>query len=343
VGNKSRWTHWPKKVPLHIVASMLFVGCLFSAPEATAETDFFVAGVPKALGVKPNFDAIFGQLKSAGVNVFMPFSEYQELPAPKSLDYEKQFYPQFKTDDNAINALQRHGIKLLVPGAILYPDGKVPPLSEDPLKKLLAWVGRKNVYGVYTFDEPVLNKTTTHCNALYKRVKEVDPSLPVVMIHSPIPETITTKPDVGGHLDAVKNASQFADVVGFDVYAIPKDLMKVQGPYSGPGAILDYRNAIAEYSRWLKENLPSKKHMIVLQAFSLRDQGHPFWLAKLYGDRRPTKAELQGMVNVASGANDSVGWWGQSLVKDTDMRFWNDILDATRAVSLKGKPDRASH
>lgn len=309
------------------------------APAAWAEDaheiDFFAAGVPEKLGASSNFDAIFAQLKDAGINVFMPFGQYQELPEPKSLKYENQFYPQFKTDDRAIEALRRHEMKLLIPGAILYPEGKMPPLSEDPLRKLVAWVGRKNVYGVYTFDEPVLNKMTTQCDALYKRVKDIDPSLPVVMVHAPIPEGVTTRAGFDKHLAEVKAVSRFCDVVGFDVYAIPKDLMKVQGPYSGPGIVLDYRRALTEYIRWLKENLSEKKHLMILQAFCLRDQGHPFWLAKLYGDRRPTGAELEDMAKITTDAKVSMGWWGQSLVKDNDTHFWNDVLNATRRVSRR--------
>ncbi len=326
--------------PVRYLAKAAALIALFTIVPLTAwaqqprAIDYFAVGVPHAMGLKPNFDDMFAQLKGAGITVFMPFSEYQEVPQSKTLTYESEFFPKFKKDDMAINAMRRHGIKLLVPGSILYPDGKMPPISEDPLKQLIAWVGRKNVYAVYSFDEPVLTNMQAQCEALYKRVKEIDSTLPVMMVHAPVSESITTSAGFEKHFAAVRAVSKFSDFVGFDVYAVPKELMKVHGPYSGPGKILDYRGALSEYLLWLKENLPQKKHVMALQAFCLRDQGHPLWLAKLYGDRRPNGEELQDMVKITADANAGVCWWGQSLVKDKDGRFWNQILDATRRFSL---------
>ncbi len=306
---------------------------VLSSPPPKIRPIFLAAGIPKSLGEKPNFELIFHQLKEAGISVFLPFSEYQEIPESKSLAYEREFFPQYKHDDAAINALRKNKIKLLIPAAVLYPGGKMPALSVDPLKQLIAWVGRENIYGVYNFDEPVLQNQVEQSKSLYDRVKCIDPSLPVVMVHAPIPEKLVTSADFKKHLSAVKNVSEFSDVVGFDVYAIPRDLMKIQGPYSGPGKVLDYRMALAEYIRWLKEYLPQKQHIMVLQAFSLQDQGQPPWLAFFYGDRRPTKQELFEMVQISSDAGVSVGWWGQSLVKEPNSQFWQDILEVTRSRS----------
>jgi hypothetical protein len=293
---------------------------------------FFAAGVPKPLGEKRNFDAMFRDLRDAGITVFMPFSEYQELPEPKSLEYETEFFPQYSRNSDAIDSLKRHRMKLLVPAAVLYPDGKIPPLAEDPLKQMIAWVGRDNIFAIYSYDEPALQNLTNHSKALYERVKQVDPTMPVMIVQSAIPESATTRADFDRYLGAVKTSSQYADIVGFDVYAIPRDLMKVQGPFSGPGKILDYKQAFAEYIHWLKANLPQKRHLMVLQAFSCEDQGHSAILAKQYRDRRPTKAEMLDMLQITAGSNVSVGWWGQSLVKDKDLKFWKDLLDVTKQV-----------
>ena len=311
------------------------VACPAAEKADAQNVEFMVAGVPKVLAESKNYDAIFSQLKRAGVGVFLPFSEYQEIPAPKSLDTEKEFFPQWKTNDLAIDALRKNGIKLLIPAAVLYPAGKLPPIAEDPLRKVVDWAGRRNVFGVYTYDEPVLNNSFAACEAVFKRVKQIDQTIPVVMVHAPIPESASTKDEFQKYFDSVKAVSKFSDIVGFDVYAIPKDLMKVHGPYSGSEVILDYKQALSEYQNWLKRNLPAKRHFLVMQAFCQEDQGHPHALAKLYGDRRPTPAELQEMVSIASNANTSVAWWGQSLVKDRNLDFWQQILDATRKFSRR--------
>ncbi len=306
-------------------------------PAAKTELRFLAAGVPKILGEKANYEQIFQELKGAGITAFMPFSEYQEVPESRSLSWEREFYPQYKTNDQAISAMRKYGIKLLIPASILYAAENSTAKRTDPLKEVISWAGRGNVFGVYSYDEPALQSgdASPACKRLYTRVKAVDATLPVIMIHSSIPESAASKKDIEEYLAKVRTSSQFADIVGFDVYAIPTDLMKVKGPYSSPEKILNYGQALSEYMQWLKTNLPAKKHMMVLQAFCAEDQGHPALLAKMYGDRRPTKAELQDMVKIVTRSNVSVGWWGQSLVKDGDTKFWTDVLDATRSYSTK--------
>ena len=317
--------------------ALSIVPALCQAQVKTKEQIYFLAaGVPKVLGEKKNFQEMFEELKGAGITVFMPFSEYQETPESKALDLEREFFPRYKSTDAAINAMQKSGVKLLVPASILYADEKANQ-KEDPLKTLISWAGRSNVFGVYSVDEPALNggNSLAHCKSFYARIKKVDPTIPVIMIHSSIPESAASKKEMDSYLERVKESSQFADIVGFDVYAIPQYLMKVKGPYSGADKILDYATAITEYIRWLKENLPNKKHMLVNQAFCAEDQGHPMLLARLYGDRRPNAKELQDMVRIAVNANVSVGWWGQTLVKDRDLKFWHQVLDANREFANK--------
>lgn len=299
------------------------------------------AGVPKSLGESENYEKMMSELRAGGISVFMPFSEYQELPESKSLGYEVDFYPQFKRSDRALEALKKHKIRLMVPGEILYPEGKMPALKDDPLRKLLSWAGRGNVYGVFSYDEPVSRTYLAKCKALYTRVKEIDESLPVIMIHAPVPESYLlngkqvepkSEADIGKYFSQVKNYSQYADIVGFDIYAIPKELMKVVGPCSSSREVfLDYREAEEQYLSWLKKNLPLKQRLLVLQAFCLKDQGHPPLLAALYGDRRPSPAELQDMVQIARRHGALISWWGQSLLKDqSGMEFWQEILKASK-------------
>jgi hypothetical protein len=313
-----------------------------SAPRAQpgSDVDFMAAGIPATLGENPDFDCIFSQLRTAGIDIFLPFSEYQEVPEVRCLGYEAQFFQPLRQSGRALAALRRHKMKLLLPSAVIYPDGKFPPLREDPLRQLISRVGRANVFGVYAYDEPVLNGTIEKCQALYQRVKHIDASLRVVMVHAPVPESVTSEADFGEHFRKIKEASQFSDIVGFDIYAIPKDLLKVRGPYSGPKKILGYRDALAEYLRWLRETLPQKRKLIVLQAFCAQDQGHPYWLAKLYGDRRPTKQELDDMAKIVTDSGSSLCWWGQSLVKDRDGQFWNDVLRATSRVAPRKSTGR---
>lgn len=294
---------------------------------------FIAAGVPKEQGKKADFDTIFCELEKAGIDVFMPFSVYQEVPEAQSLAYDAYFYPNHAKNKSAIDALRKHKIKILIPAEILYPAGVIPPIEKDPLKEYLNWAGPDSVFGVYSFDEPVQNNRVAACKALYERVKSIDSKIRVVMIHAPVSEYIVKTNEFSDYFKNVKSVSQYSDMVGFDIYAIPKDLMKVHGPYTGPNIILDYESALQEHLRWLKENLPNKEHLMILQAFSLRDQGHNFLLAKLYGDRRPTKVEIQRMIQIAADANSSVGWWGQSLIKEKDSVFWKTILNANQDAS----------
>lgn len=294
---------------------------------------FIAAGVPKELGEKANFDTIFGELAKSGIDVFMPFSQYQELPEARSLAYESFFYPAHARDKSAIDALKRHKIKILVPAEILYPGGVIPPIEKDPLKVYLNWIGADSVFGIYSFDEPVQNNRVAACKALYERVKAIDPKIRVVMIHAPVSEYIVKSNEFSDYFKNVKSVSTYSDMVGFDIYAIPKDLMKVRGPYTGLNTILDYERAIKQHLRWLSENLPDKEHLMILQAYCLRDQGHNFLLAKFYGDRRPTKLEIQRMIQITVEADSSVGWWGQSLIKEKKSEFWKTILNANQDAS----------
>lgn len=313
-----------------------FWSCVNAGPPAASYNSVIAAGVPKPIGERANYDEMFAQLKAAGIDVFMPFSEYQEVPEPKTLSYEVDFYPQHKRSDAAKIALRKHDMKVLVPASILYGDGdaEMPPLQQDPLRRLIDWLGRKYVFGVYAIDEPVLQNTSaSKCKAIYDRVKQVDRTLPVIMVHASIPEGCDTSAKVSDYLEKVKVASQYADIVGFDVYPVPAHLMKVKSPYSALDVYPPPARTVADYIRFLKEQLPGKQHIMILQAFSLRDQGHNALLATLYRDRRPTKEELQSMAAEVRRNHAILGWWGQSLLKKDGLAFWNDVLSITGSTS----------
>jgi len=309
------------------------------------------AGVPKPIAARRNYDEIFAELQAGGIKVFLPFTQYQEAPEPKSLGFETDFFPQYKKDDKAINAMKRHGIKLLVAAEILYPDGKFGAPSDDPLRKLIAWAGRENIYAVYAFDEPAhRGLPMSQSQALYQRVKSIDSTLPVVIVHAPIladTEKQLSETERTNYLSRVKQHSQWADIVVFDIYPIPKELAKLTGPYAH-GRELGYSDLIPQYARWLKENLPTKKYGVVLQGFSMANHYDEATLKTIYSAlprevtstiRTPSSRELDSMVGLAKTSGCSViGWWGQSMLKtDTELKFWQELKRVSREINQRAK------
>ncbi|MBA4073607.1 MAG: hypothetical protein C0508_01115 [Cyanobacteria bacterium PR.023] len=323
-------------------------------PSRSAQSDnknlpivVLVAGVPKPIAARRNYDEIFAELQAGGIKVFLPFTQYQEAPEPKSLGFETDFFPQYKKDDNAINAMKRHGIKLLVAAEILYPDGKFGAPSDDPLRKLIAWAGRENIYAVYAYDEPAhRGLPVSQSQALYQRVKSIDSTLPVLMVHAPIladTEKQLSESERTNYLNRVRQHSQWADIVVFDIYPIPKELAKLTGPYAH-GRELGYSDLIPQYSRWLKENLPMKKYGVVLQGFSMANHYDEATLKTIYSAlprevtatiRTPSSRELESMVGLAKASGCSViGWWGQSMLKtDTELKFWQELKRVSREMN----------
>jgi hypothetical protein len=288
-----------------------------------------VAGVPKPIAARRNYDEIFAELQAGGIKIFLPFTQYQEAPEPKSLGFETDFFPQYKKDDKAINAMKRHGIELLVAAEILYPDGKFGAISDEPLRKLNAWAGRENIYAVYAYDEPAhRGLPVSQSQALYQRVKSIDSTLPVVMVHAPIladTEKPLSESERTNYLNRVKQHSQWADIVVFDIYPIPKELAKLTGPYSH-GRELGYSDLIPQYARWLKENLPTKKYGVVLQGFSMANNYDEATLKTIYSAlprevtatiRTPSSRELESMVGLAKANGCSlIGWWGAEYAQN---------------------------
>lgn len=316
------------------------------------------AGLPQYLGKARDYDAIFAELSAAGVKVFLADGQCRQLPEPVSLGYEVDFYPTAQTISapgtrKAYGAMKKHGVKLLVPADILYPLGQdLPSPAEDPLLRLIKTFGVDAIFGVYAYDEPAkhadFKEMDKRCQAVYRRVKELNAALPVVMVHAPLVDG-----PAGGdvqYLKRVLQLSRYADIVGFDVYPIPIHVAKLVDPCltaapaaarkTAPGfdpvtgLFTDYRTAVAAYCRWLKKNLPGKDYLMVLQAFSYKDQGFDPVLAHLYGDRRPTGEELRTMVKVARKEGVAkIAWWGQGMlggdVQDA-RQYWMEVLEASR-------------
>jgi hypothetical protein len=299
------------------------------------------AGVPKTLAEAENFAGIFHTLAEAGMTVFFPTFQFQEVPEVKSLGFETYFLPPCQPLNPALSAMLQEKVSLMVPGELLYPQlpAPLPAQEEDPLRALLACLSDKGVYGVYSYDEPVTQGVSLgSVRRFYERVKSIDPNLPVMMIHAPMladAETLQTSEQRAAYLDNVKTYSQYADVVGFDVYPIPQHIAQVITPYSSD-ITQDYRLQLADYLQWLQAELPAKRHALVLQGFSytyqfadgyLEENFPPEVLATI---RPPSREELNEMVKVVQGHNAQVIWWGQSFIEEDEMALWNDILLVTK-------------
>ncbi len=341
-------------------------GTLKKSPSAMANAGLktvIAAGLPQYLGKTRDYDGIFAELSAAGVNVFLADGQCRQLPEPASLGYEADFYPAGQSISapatiKAYAAMKKHRVKLLVPADILYPRGQdLPPLAADPLHRLLKTFGAEVIFGVYAYDEPARHADSRqmdrNCQAVYRRVKELNPALPVVMVHAPLVEG--RSPANVQYLKRVVQLSRFADIVGFDIYPIPIHVAKLVDPFSPSvaasaggaapgldpttGLFTDYQSALIAYCRFLKRQLPGKDYIMVLQAFSYKDQGFDPVLAHLYGDRRPTPTELKTMVKVARKEGvGSIAWWGQGMLGG-DLRdarpYWQDVLKAGAAEKSK--------
>ena len=308
-----------------------------------AETVFGVAGIPKALGQSRDYDRIFALLKSGGVDAFFPMFQYVEQPAPQTLGFETDFLPPCAAQSPAFAALRRHGIGLVVSADLIYPLGQtLPALDGDPLRALIACAGRETIYGVLSYDEPVHQGVTeAQVEQVFRRVKAVDPTLPVMMVHAPLivdQAPYATEAARRRYLQAVLRFSRFADMVGFDVYPIPRDIAKVTAPDSN-GAVLGHAAAIRGYTAWLKREMPDRRLMMVLQGFSYVDQFEPDFLARIAGPATiaaiaaPTATEIAEMTRLSvEGGAEAVFWWGPSLVRDVGDKPWPEMMGVIRSL-----------
>jgi len=308
---------------------------------SVASLEFLMAGVPKPIGEKRDYDAIFSMLKASGVDAVCMTFLYKESP-PRSLGYEPDFLPPCDPNKQPWKALKKYKIKLLVPGEIAYPVSEpLPALENDPLKQLIACLGREGIIGVYSYDEPTFRDLLEPCRRLYERVKTVDPGIPVMIIHGPLfagaigegnnPPSIT-QAQIDGHLAKFKEYSKYADIVGFDFYPIPKNIANLTSPFADRN-VVDYRQAIRDYLSWLRKEVPFKKYILALQGFSYTDifEGNVVEEARMAGARYPTREELQEMFLLSKEEGASyVIFWGQTCLDVSGLTFWDELLNAIK-------------
>lgn len=327
----------------HPISTVAFLLSLVLGTSDGLCADIGVAGVPKYIGASQDYEAIFSQLNAAGIDVFFPVFQYQEAPAPATLGHEADFVPPCERASPSFTALRRHKMRLIVPGGLIYPtSGAFPDLEADPLNALLACAGREAIYGLLGFDEPALNGIGLDASRkLYERVKEIDPSIPVLMVQSPMviePGRQDSDAARSQYLEQVRQQSDYADIIGFSLYPIPAAIAKLGSPGHGE-EIVDYPAAVEGYMDWLADTLPSKQRMAVLQSFAYADQFEPSYLKQVAPPemiaeaRSPTRKELKDMarMSIDRGAQ-LVIWYGSAFNANRQSPLWGDVLAVSKAL-----------
>ena len=310
--------------------------------QSNKNIEIITVGVPRPMAETRDYDTIFKELKSAGINGFLGYFLYEEAPEPKSLGYEADFLPPCTADMPSLKTLRENHMQLLIPGEILYPSGNIPPLDQDPLKQLLACVGLDSVLGVLSYDEPAWRNENLFeaSRLLYQRVKEVDSSLLVFMVQSALPAIVIengvsrpiTEAESDLYFDEVKKYNHYADIIGFDVYPIPTDIASLSTPYTRGRLMTDYKTLLSDYLKWLKENSAGKPFFMALQAFSY-DNLDKRWSAS-ESKKKPTPAELADMIAITKDNGASyIVWFGPSYLTKDDLPFWQDVLMSSKALS----------
>ena len=291
------------------------------------------SGVPQDLALSRDYDAIFSQLQSAGISVYTPNCQYQEVPVALSLGLESDFLPPpFGTADPSVyEAMRAHGIKLVISADQLYNFNEPMPLPEnDPLLALINAAGSDLIYAVNGYDEPALRGiSVAESQALYEHVKSIDPAIQLLQIHGN-PEMMIE--GLAAYLDQVAAHGEWADIVGFALYPICSIFGSVTA-YSN-GAIVSPAQVVQDYMAWLQAEFPQKQFAIVLQAFNYLDLYSEEMLATLDSEliasiAAPTAEHLAEMLAATEGAA-AVFWWGQSYIADsTTSQLWQDVLNET--------------
>lgn len=286
-----------------------------------------VVGVPVDLVQSGDYAQVFAEMKAAGISLFLPMSLYQEAGTPLGTGYEVDFFPPpyGRADASVYEAARAAGVKFIVSADLVYPPGaSLPASGQDPLRALIDAAGRDLIHAVYAYDEPVLNGVAvTASRQLYEHVKAIDPTLPVIQVQAAIPEDVPAST----YLANVREHAKWADEVGFSVYPVAP-IPGALTPYSG-GQVAEPLAAIADYARWLEENLPDKKHVGVLQGFGFADL-FPEELLATYDPalvaaaQAPTQEQMRDMAAGLSGM-DSLFWFGPSYLESGDVAAWRDI------------------
>ncbi|MFT6556368.1 hypothetical protein [Sneathiella sp.] len=308
--------------------------------------EFLLAGAPRPLVKNENYSALFALLQANKIAAFLPTFQYQEIPEPRSFGFESDFVAPCSANDPPFRALRRSSVKLLVPGELIYPDagqlsGPIP--ENDPLVQLISCVGRDQIYGITNYDEAAFHgRSITDVQRLYERVKAVDPSLTVLMVHGPL---VMDRPEFSNHskrqkyLHDVVRYSRYADIVGFDVYPVPGMIAKLATPLSN-GEQVETDQAVPGYLKWMSDHLPEKRKLMVLQGFAYTDMYEfdflksavPYALRAII--QPPDSNQLETMLAAAEAYEvEAVIWWGQAALRDTTQAPWPDILKFAKQFS----------
>jgi hypothetical protein len=308
--------------------------------------DFLIAGAPRPLVSQGNFTKLFALMRQSGITGFFPTFQYQEIPEPKSFGFESDFLPPCSSNDASLRALRDADVKLVVPGELLYPDSSNLPFDNpelDPLKQLIACVGRNSIYAITNYDEAAYHeRPLIDVQRFYQHVKTVDASIPVLMVHGPLvmDQPLFSSPSKRKqYLNNVVSFSQYADVVGFDVYPFPDLVAKLATPLS-KGEVVSSENAVAEYLQWMSEALPEKRKLMVFQGFAYTDMYEFDFLKETVSIalrniiRPPDTTEIENMLSVAKKNDvEMIIWWGQGSLRDVSQAPWPDILRFSKEYS----------
>lgn len=314
-----------------------------------------VAGVPKYLGETRNYDKIFKELRDNGFSTYMAFSQYSEHPKAKSLASDADFFPPCSPNDSQWKAMRDNNIKLIIPGYIIFADYFESLTPGDPLQELIDCIGRDLIFGVTNYDEPVGSlwdgSLTKHdLYTVYRKTKEVDPTIPVLMVHAPfyasnpvegLDYLYPTSEERDKYFRLVKEASEYADIVGFDIYPIP---LGFGGGLTSPSLdgkhITNFKSAIIDYLAWIKSEVPGKIYLVTLQGFNFAMQYEGDFvpdgvsMADIKTLRNPTFKELEGMAKGAiEGGALVLLWWGQTHITPQDASLWEDIKIVSKNIA----------
>ena len=324
---------------LAVLATLLGLGV---AAPATAQ-NLAVAGSPIGTIQDRNYSRLFSELRANGIHGYFPTFQYVEVPSPKSLGFESDFSMPCSPNDKGFAALRATGMKLIIPGELVYPSpgriGRNTP-ANDPLNRIIACAGRENIAAITNYDEAAFHGIPLRdVSKFYNQVKAIDPTLPVLMVHGPI---ITDKREfrsnrlIDDYLAKVQAYSAYSDITGFDLYPIPAFLSKIATPLSG-GANVEANRVVQEYMSWINQAVPGKKKLLVMQGFAytnlyekkFREDNFPREL--LDAIKPPSRNEMKMMMNQARSAGvDLVIWWGPASLPSKDTAPWPSILEMGR-------------
>ena len=307
--------------------------------------NFGAAGVPRDLAAPRDYAVLFQTLQDQGVDWFIPTFQYQEIPEAMSYGYELDFIPPCSAQDAAFTALMQSDVRLLIPAELIYPEGVSvveASSSKDPLLELIECTGEEKIAAVVSYDEAIFNRIpVSQVQQLYTHVKSIRPEMPVMMVHAPIQDTLTGFERLwwrNMYRSLVRLYSNYADVIGFDVYPIPADIAQIAAISGRPectGVCL-----VQDYALWLQQVFPDKERLMVLQGFSYPDLfDSDYLIEQLPADviatiRPPNSTELQEMVDIIKMTEtDNIIWWGQASLPLQTTQPWADIVEIMREMN----------